>query len=68
MSARSASGRETSSGAEKCLEELSVGMAEIHAEYSDADADGAATVIARVLVAVVGVGRRDARLSFSFSI
>ncbi|CAI9730538.1 Hypothetical predicted protein [Octopus vulgaris] len=72
MSTRSASGTGTSSGAEKYLGKLGVvmvvGVGGAIVESADADDDGAAAVVAGVLVAVVSVGRSGVRLSFSFSL
>ncbi|CAI9716181.1 Hypothetical predicted protein [Octopus vulgaris] len=72
MSTRSASESGTSSDAEKCLGELGIGIVVgvgVGGDMAEsADGDGAAAFVSDVLMAVVGVEREGARLSFSFSL
>ncbi|CAI9730221.1 Hypothetical predicted protein [Octopus vulgaris] len=70
MSSRFAIGNGTSSGAEKCLGELGVSkVVDVGVGVATAEStEGAAAVVVGVLAAVIGVGRRGACLSFSFSL
>ncbi|CAI9730232.1 Hypothetical predicted protein [Octopus vulgaris] len=70
VATRSASGSGTSSGAEKCLSELGVGMVlgvgVGGATAESVEGDDAAAVVVEVLVLVVDVERRGTRLFFLF--
>ncbi|CAI9729003.1 Hypothetical predicted protein [Octopus vulgaris] len=67
MSVCSTSESRTSSGAEKCLLELSVAMVGIGAAMAES-ADGDGAVVTRVLVSFVGVERTGARLFLFFNL